>query len=190
MTQRVRVYLACSLDGFIAGEGNTLDWLAPPEGDPEDDGSGLDFPTFMSQVGAMLMGRTTHDVVAGMGVGWPYGDMPVLVATTRALDPLVPSVRAVSGDIRSMLDQALEAAGPDGDVYLDGGALVRSALDAGLVDELVLTLIPIALGKGVPLFQGIAERQRFTFGEPVKFAGSMVQLVATPVKAAGAGPSE
>lgn len=191
MSPRVRVYLACSLDGFIAATDNGLDWLAPPADAPPPVGpsGGLDFPTFMSEVGCMLMGRTTYDVVAGMDMAWPYGPCPVLVATSRPLEPAAPTVWAVSGDVRELVAEALEAA-QGGDVYLDGGGLVRAALSAGLVDELVLTLVPIALGAGVSLFQGLEERQRFTFGTPVTFAGSMVQVVAVPVKAASAGDTE
>jgi dihydrofolate reductase len=154
-SSRVRVYMACSIDGFIAGPDDDLDWLhAPaPEGSPAlEDSDALGFDTFMGQVGAMLMGRRTHDVVLGMGV-WPYGDTPVLVATHRELTPGAETVRAVSGDIQSLVAQAKDAAG-DGDVYLDGGLLIRQAIDAGLVDELCLTMIPVLLGDGIRLFDG------------------------------------
>jgi dihydrofolate reductase len=157
---KVRVYLACSLDGFIAGPDNDLSWLAPPDPAPTGPTEALEFGEFMAQVGVMLMGRVTHDTVAAMGE-WPYGEMPVLVATRRPLQPGAPSVRAVQGDIAELLAEACQTAG-DKDVYLDGGALVRQALAANLVDELVLTWVPIVLGDGVSLFKGL-ERQNFEF---------------------------
>ncbi len=157
---KVRVYLACSLDGFIAGPDNDLSWLAPPDPAPTGPTEALEYGDFMAQIGAMLMGRVTHDTVAAMGE-WPYGEMPVLVATRRPMQPAAATVQAVQGDIAELLDQARKVAG-DKDVYLDGGALVRQALTAELVDELVLTWVPIVLGGGVSLFEGL-ERQNFEF---------------------------
>ncbi len=110
---RVRVYLGCSLDGCIAGPDHDLSFLqAPgPSDAPPADPDALDYASFMEQIGAILMGRTTHDVVAGMGIDWPYGETPVLVATTRALEPIAPTVQARSGDIRALVDAAKSAAG-------------------------------------------------------------------------------
>lgn len=180
-SSRVRVYLGCSLDGCIAGPDNDLSFLhapGPPDAPPADPGA-LAYPDFMVQIGAMLMGRTTHDVVAGMGIEWPYGDTPVLVATSRPLEHHAPSVRAVSGDIAALIAQARSAAG-DGDVYLDGGALVRQALEAGLVDELCLTLLPVILGRGVRLFDGLERSTLLEFTGHHRSELGMVQLTARP----------
>ncbi|MFT4628863.1 MAG: dihydrofolate reductase [Myxococcota bacterium] len=184
---RVRVYMACSLDGFIAGPDDDLSFLhepAPPTDSPPAPSDALDFDTFMSQVGAMLMGRRSHDVVAAMGVGWPYGEMPVLVATRRELQPAASTVRAVRGDIRSLVDQATVAAN-GADVYLDGGDLIRQALDAGLVDELCITFVPTLLGgDGVRLFDGLLARTRLEFTAHHAM-GHMLQVTARVVKTPG-----
>jgi dihydrofolate reductase len=180
-SSRVRVYLGCSLDGCIAGPDNDLSFLHapgpadPPPADPE----ALAYPEFMAQVGAMLMGRTTHDVVASMPIDWPYGDTPVLVATTRPLEDRPETVRGITGDIGTLIAQAKEAAGA-GDVYLDGGALVRQALAAGLVDELCLTILPVILGRGVRLFDGLEQSTLLEFTGQCRSAGGMVQLTARP----------
>ena len=178
---RVRVYLGCSLDGCIAGPDNDLSFLhAPgPVGAPPADPGALGYPAFMAQVGAMLMGRTTFDVVAAMDVPWPYGDTPVLVATTRPLGGAAPTVRAVTGDIGALVALARAPAG-DGDVYLDGGALVRQALAAGLVDELCLTILPIVLGRGVRLFDGLEQPTPLEFTGHHRSEQGMVQLTARP----------
>jgi dihydrofolate reductase len=177
-TSRVRVYMACSLDGYIAGPDDDLSWLAPPPGAPEPTG-GLGFEAFMAQVGAMLMGRRTHDVVAAMGV-WPYGDIPVLVTTRRPLTPAAPTVRAQAGDIADLIAAARQAAG-ERDVYLDGGDLIRQALDAGLVDELVITVVPVLLAGGIRLFDGLAGRTDLTLVSSQPY-GHMVQLTLRPVR--------
>ncbi len=143
----VRVFIACSLDGFIAGPGDDLSWLPPPGDD--DHGYGA----FMAGVGAILMGRKTYDVAAGFDGPWPYGDVPVLVATSRPLSPKADTVTAVRDPIAALVARARALAG-DKDVYLDGGNLIRQALDAGLLDTLTVTLVPVILGAGSPLFAG------------------------------------
>jgi len=181
-TPRVRVYIACSLDGFIAGPDDDLSWLPGADGSADDvaaDPGGLGFEAFMAEVGALLMGRRTYEVAAGFGGAWPYGDRPVLVATRRSLEAAQPTVRAVSGSIEELIAEARAAAG-ERDVYLDGGNMIRQALDAGLVDELVVTLVPVVLGEGAPLFAGVAQRRRFELVEQCRFGGQMVQLVLRP----------
>lgn len=181
MSGRVRVFIASSLDGFIAGPNDDLSWLPAPEGD--DHG----YAAFMAEVGALLMGRRTHDVVAGFAGEWPYGDKPVLVATRRALAAKSPTVRAVTGTIAGMVAEALETAGGR-DVYLDGGDLIRQALDAGLIDELIVSVIPVVLGAGIPLFAGVTRVHALelvnTTSKP-----TLVQLTYRP-RAAGAARSD
>lgn len=174
MPSRVRVFIACSLDGFIAGPNDDLSWLPSPVG--EDD---YGYGAFMAEVGALLMGRRTHDVVTGFEGPWPYGERPVLVATTRPLSPGSPSVRAVAGPVDTLVQAAREAAG-ERDVYLDGGNLIRQALDAELVDELTITLVPVVLGEGLPLFAGTKARHTLERVEVREAAGGLVQLVYRP----------
>jgi len=177
---RVRVYLGCSFDGFIAGPDDDLGWLGEDHGgptSPEAHPEGLQFDQFMEQVGSLLMGRRTYDVVAGMGQ-WIYGETPVLVATSRPLEPIEATVLAVSGDIRELVTRAQAVAG-DKDVYLDGGDLVRQALDARLVDELCLTFIPILLGGGTRLFDGLLSRTSLDFVGHHPLGGGMLQVTAT-----------
>jgi dihydrofolate reductase len=147
---RLRAFLAVSVDGFIAGPNDDLSWLPPPDpADPTQAG----FREFLAEIGALLMGRRTYDVVAGFGGEWPYGDRPVFVATTRPLPAATPAptVRRAEGPLEAMIDAAVRAAGPR-DVYVDGGALVRAVSSAGRLDEMTLTTVPVVLGAGTPLF--------------------------------------
>ena len=188
----VHVFIACSLDGFIAGVGDDLSWLPgsggddassepdrAPEADAADDHG---FGAFFERVGALLMGRRTYDVVRGFEGDWFYGDKPVLVATSRPLgEPAAPTVRAVSGSPAELLDVAHEAAG-EGIVYVDGGVLIRSFLDAGLIDEMTVSIIPVILGAGIQLFAGAARRTRLELlggGDP---SGALVQLRYRPLR--------
>ena len=169
MPSRVRAFLACSLDGFIAGPHDELDWLPGPDAGVEDT-----FSPFMAEVGAMLMGRRTFDVVRGFGGPWPYGETPVFVATSRPIDGAPASVRRVEGATADLVAAARLAAG-ERDVYLDGGVMFRAALADGLVDELTLTLVPVVLGAGKRLFAPCAPvRATLVSSRPI--GGGLVQL--------------
>ncbi|MEM1416350.1 MAG: dihydrofolate reductase family protein [Myxococcota bacterium] len=174
---RVRVYLGCSLDGCIAGPEHDLAFLMetppPAEGEPQ----GLGFAEFIADVGALLMGRRTYQVLLDHDA-WHYGERPVFVATHHALPPAPQGgdARRIEGSIDAMLDEALAAAG-GGDVYLDGGDLVRQGLEAGRVDALCLTLLPLILGRGIRLWEGLERRTDLRFDPPVAH-GRMVQVTA------------
>ncbi len=179
---KLRVYIATSLDGFIAAADDDLSWLpgvdpdnpggAPPEPQPES--GALAFDDFLGELGAVLMGRRTFDVVQGFGGEWPYGELPMLIATSRELACDRPKVRPVQGSIRELVEQALEIA-EGKDVYIDGGNLIRQALEAELIDDLVITQAPVVLGEGIPLFAGTAHRRRLETIGHYSFPGGMVQ---------------
>jgi dihydrofolate reductase len=120
------------------------------------------------------MGRRTFDVVDGFGA-WPYDDKPVFVATSRPFECDEPTVRAVSGTPQELV-AAVRADAGEGGIYLDGGALIRSFLDAGLVDEVTVTVIPVVLGEGVPLFAGSAARHRLALEQVRELGAGVVQL--------------
>jgi dihydrofolate reductase len=181
---RARVFVGVSLDGFIAGPNDELDWLGGGEssasaagGEPEPPAT---FAAFLAEIGALLMGRRTYDVVCGMKGPWPYGDLPMLIATSRgALAQPRPSARAVQGSIAELVAEAKQVAG-DRDVYVDGGRLIRSALDAGLVDEITMTIVPVVIGRGIPLFAGVVRQHRLELLGHRTIRGGAVELKYAP----------
>jgi dihydrofolate reductase/GNAT superfamily N-acetyltransferase len=173
VTGGVRVFIACSLDGFIAGPEDDLSWLPGPDGSGEDYG----FGPFLAETAAMLMGRGTYDVVARFDQ-WPYGKTPVFVATSRPLEPVISTVSALTGTPAELLASVRAHTG--GAVYLDGGALIRSFLDEGLVDELTVTVVGVILGSGVPLFAGATRRHNLRLVSAVPYPSGLVQLRYVP----------
>jgi dihydrofolate reductase len=165
-----------SLDGFIAGEGDDLSWLPPPP-PPGSSDAGADggFGAFLAEVGAIVMGRRTFDVVAGFEGPWPYGDRPVFVATHRPLPSVTATARAAAGSIDTIVAQARTAAAPL-DVYLDGGQLIRQALEAGLVDLVTVAVVGVVLGQGVPLFAGVQTRRELELVSVQPLPRGLVQL--------------
>lgn len=142
------VYIAQSLDGFIAGPNGELGWLECVN-NPEN--SDFGFAQFMSGVDALLMGRNTFEKVASFD-SWPY-EKPVYVAsqTLKALPSgFEDKAFLITGTLTSMLSSlALKGISS---LYIDGGKLIQSALASNEIDELIITTVPIILGDGIRLF--------------------------------------
>jgi dihydrofolate reductase len=162
------VFIATSLDGFIAGPGDDLDFLKAVESPPEDYG----YAKFAASVDALLMGRRTYDKVVAMGE-WFYGDKPVYVVTNRP-GTSTHGEKFVSGTPKELAGQ-LEGAGHRR-VYLDGGNLIRQFLAEGLVTDLTVSLIPVLLGSGIPLFGGTGAPCELSFDSADSYPTGLVQL--------------
>ena len=148
-------YTASSLDGFIATEDDSLEWLFPL-GDVNDTG----YPAFIAEVGALAMGAATYEWMLRhavrlsdqLGSGWPY-TQPCWVFSHRVL-PAVPNARLhfVAGDVRPVHAAMREAAGGKNLWIVGGGDLAGQFHDAGLLDELIVQVGSVTLGRGKPLF--------------------------------------
>jgi dihydrofolate reductase len=178
-TPRGDVFIATSVDGFIARPDGSLEWLtgrpAEEETGEHDPGQDFGYGAFLATVDAIFMGRATFDVVQGFGGDWPY-PKPVYVWTSHADDIEVKpgaDVRPVSGS----LDGALERLRADGidRVYVDGGATVRTWLQAGLVDRMTISVVPVLIGEGIPLFGGTGDDIALELESCETFPGGMVQ---------------
>lgn len=150
---KISVYIATSLDGFIARPDGSLDWLPGADGDGIETVGGDDYGygEFMASVDVLVMGRNTFDTVLGFG-DWPY-TLPVRVLGTRpiAVPPdLADRVEWMSGTPGEISD-ALAQQG-FGRVYIDGGVTIQRFLRAGWVDRLIITRVPVLIGSGIPLF--------------------------------------
>ena len=139
------VYIAASLDGFIATLDGGVDWLNPYQaGD-------YGYDAFIASIHTLVMGRATYDQMRGFG-DWPHGAKRVVVVTSRPLGEDAPTgVEAWPGDM-DILGPELRTS--PGDVWIVGGAqVVRALLDRGLVDRLDVFVIPELLGDGISLFE-------------------------------------
>ena len=140
----IRLYIAQSLDGYIARPDGGVDWLRPF--DDVDYGYGA----FIREIGTVVMGRKSYDVARSFG-DWPYQAMRSLVITSGPLDDAPPNVTRVGADIARLVT-ALRAGGGK-DTWIMGGAqTINAFLAANTVDRLDLFTVPILLGDGIPLF--------------------------------------
>jgi dihydrofolate reductase len=151
MNPKVSVFVATSLDGFIARKDGSLDWLdrANAQVPPGEDGG---FKAFMASIDVLVMGRYTFDKVMSFGQ-WPYGKTPVIVLTTKpfTVEPALQKTVSLSKESPEDLCERLGREGVK-HIYIDGGLTIQSFLRANLIDELTITLIPVVLGEGKSLF--------------------------------------
>jgi dihydrofolate reductase len=146
---KTQYYTATSLDGFIATEDHSLEWLFQL-GDVEE----TSYPEFIAEVGALAMGASTYEWMLEHVAGkepWPYGQ-PTWVFTHRDLPPVSGvDIRFVSGDVRPAHALMVEAAGDKNVWLVGGGDLVGQFHDAGLLDEIIVQIGSVTLGAGRPL---------------------------------------
>jgi len=143
------VFIGVSLDGYIADRNGGLDFL---QSVPNPEHNELGFPEFMDSIDALLMGRKTYETVLGFGGHWPY-IKPVFVLSnllTWLPENLKGKAELVSGPIEEVVLQ-LNQRGFE-NLYIDGGKLIQSFLQRDMIDELIISQIPILLGGGTPLF--------------------------------------
>jgi dihydrofolate reductase len=167
-------YTATSLDGFVAGPGHSLDWLftrAREEGGP------LDYGAFIAEVGAVAMGATTYEWVLDHTQEWPY-ELPCWVFTHRRLR-VVPEakIELVSGDVAPVHERMVAAAEGRNVWIVGGGDLAGQFADAGLLDEVLVSIAPVALGAGAPLLPRRIELRLEAVGRNGDFVAARFAVV-------------
>jgi dihydrofolate reductase len=145
---KASVFIGTSLDGFIARANGDLDFLPPGGGEPHG------YAEFMATVDALVIGRKTFETVLTFDA-WPYGEKPVFVLSTSPLAsaPLGAVVERLSGVPADIVSQ-LATRGIQ-HIYVDGGVTVQRFLQAGLIQRLIITRVPVLIGAGIPLFGGL-----------------------------------
>jgi dihydrofolate reductase len=169
MPIKISVYIAISLDGFIARRNGDIDWLTGGES-----GEDYGYADFISTVDHIVMGRNTFEKVLSFG-GWHY-DKKVIVLTSRDLT-LPPELTGKAEALHvSPRELILELEGRNSrHIYLDGGVTIQRFLREGLVDEMTITTIPILIGKGLPLFGPLEKDVKLELLKSQSFKNGFVQ---------------
>ena len=166
------VFIARSIDGYIAGPNGELDWLHAV---PNPDGEDMGYQQLMEKVDAVVMGRTTFETVLGFGGAWPYAKPVFVLSTTlnEVPEELKSRVFLLEGDPRSVLE-AIHAQDYHR-LYIDGGTTIQQFLREDLIDELIITTMPILLGGGFPLFGDLKQPLEFIHVASKVYLGQVVQ---------------
>ena len=151
------VYIACSLDGYIARKDGGIDWLTEI---PNPEQSDYGFSAFMERMDGIVMGRKTFELVQTFDP-WPYSK-PLFVLS-QSLTEIPPALRGRAECLHGPLEEVLDSLRARGmkHLYIDGGKTIQSFLELDLIDELIITRIPIILGSGIPLFAEMDREIRF-----------------------------
>lgn len=156
MRATASVFVATSLDGYIARPDGSIDWLDEANAvvpDGEDCGCG----EFIGSVDVLVMGRNTFEAALAFD-DWPYEGTRVVVLSSRPLTipARLPDTVSVSSEAPEALVDRLSADGARR-LYVDGGITIQHFLAAGLIDDITITLIPVLIGDGRPLFGALAK---------------------------------
>lgn len=162
------VFIGASVDGFIARANGDLDFLPPGGGEPHG------YDEFMTTVDALVIGRKTFETVLTFDT-WPYADKPVFVLSTRPLATSPPGaiVERMSGAPADIVSQ-LDARGVR-HIYVDGGITIQRFLQAGLIQRLIITRVPVLIGTGIPLFGPLARDIALRHVATRQYASGLVQ---------------
>jgi dihydrofolate reductase len=174
---KVQYFTACTLDGYIADENNSLDWLFEVPHDEEDGFWDEWFPS----VGGLVMGATTYEWMLEQGGpdSWSryYGERPGWIFTHRELPPIPDAdIAFVRGDVRPVYEEAAKRLDGANLWLVGGGDLVGQFHDAGLLDEIILGLTPVTLGGGAPLLPRRITSKQLAF-EDAELIGQRIRIV-------------
>lgn len=176
---KISVFIATSIDGYIAKKNGDIDWLtqfSPPTSENEDKDCG--FSKFFSDVDALIMGRNTYEIVSHFDP-WPYEGKRVIVLSST-LTSVCKQAELFNGDITQLINKLHN----DGikHIYIDGGATISQFLNAGLVDELIISIIPVVLGSGIPLFSKINDDKWCQLISSQVYSNGLVQMKYVTLK--------
>ncbi|GGG20959.1 dihydrofolate reductase [Rhodococcoides trifolii] len=144
----VTYYTAVTLDGFLADENDSLDWLFHQEQDPNGP---MNYAQFIDGVGAIVMGATTYQWLLDHDDNWPY-EMPAWIVTHRAFPSTDHDIRFVQGDVATLWPDVAASAGEKDVWIVGGGDLAAQFAEAGHLDRMIVYIAPVTLGAGRPLF--------------------------------------
>ncbi len=178
----VTLHMVSSLDGFIANRGNTVDWLENA-GSAYERGVSIseeDAVKFLKTIDCYVLGSRTYE--HALQLGWPYGDTPVVVVSSRGLQADRKSIEFYSGDLKALVD--VQLAPKYRNIWLVGGAMLcQRFLELGLVDEIKLTIAPVLLGDGLRLFGESLPESVWKLKDAVAYKNGFVELTYSIRKA-------
>jgi dihydrofolate reductase len=173
MMKKIQLYIAVTLDGFIARENGSLDWLLElPNPNKIDHGYG----DFIKAVDTLIMGRKTYDVVLGFGIDWPYANCKTYVVTGNPDYKVSTENTFLLHELHTGVIDGLKSESQKNIWVVGGGDLISQFLNEDAMDEMVLCMIPIILGKGIPLFPNEPMETKFDLVKAESFETGIVNL--------------
>tara|TARA_Y100001972_G_C7665965_1_gene336719 strand:- start:4698 stop:5225 length:528 start_codon:yes stop_codon:yes gene_type:complete len=170
--RKLVLYIATSIDGYIARPNGKVDWLEYP--DFMIEGEDFGYKKFIDTIDTTIMGGDTYKEVLGFGIPWPYGDKKNYVFT-RSNYPAMETVTFVGENIGQFVKDL--KAQPGKDIWLIGGGKINSIMIAeDLLDEMIISVMPITIGEGIPMFSKVKHEQKFKLKNHTIYKTGVTQL--------------
>lgn len=170
MDRKVILYIAASLDGYIAKPNDDLSFLSIVQKDDEDYG----YSVFINSVDTVISGRKTYDWVMKQVPVFPHADKNTFIITRNA-KPSIGKVNFYSGSLKELISKLKSESGKN--IFIDGGAeIVHELLKENLIDEFIISIIPVLVGSGIKLFKDGRSEQTLELVSVKKFEKGLAQL--------------
>ncbi|WP_372947154.1 dihydrofolate reductase family protein [Mariniphaga sp.] len=170
MERKLVLYIASSLDGYIAGENDNLNFLKAVEKEGEDYG----YSEFIGTVDTVIMGRKTYDWILNHVPEFIHADKETYIIT-RSERPSIGNITFYKGSLTKLVSRLKSRKGKN--IFCDGGAeIVNGLLKDNLIDELIISVIPVLLGSGIRLFKDGRSEQKLQLISVKSFETGLVQL--------------
>ncbi|MFR3216388.1 MAG: dihydrofolate reductase family protein [Dysgonomonas mossii] len=169
--KKIKLYIATSIDGYIARQDGNLDWLMKY---PINSKTNYGYDCFYESVDTVIMGGQTYRDIVCMDVIWPYKDKATYVIT-RNPGVVKDNIRFMTEDILKTIDVLREEKGKD--IWLvGGGKLVAMLLNNDMIDEMIITVVPVILGSGIPLFPESSKESEWSIKDSVAYKNGINQI--------------
>lgn len=169
----VVLYIAQSLDGFIAKPDNNIDWLTSVPPSVKGD---YGYTELINSIDTIIMGRKTYEVILAMQEDWMYkGKTSYIVSSNQHLKIKAPDTHLYNGDLKLLVDTIKQKSGKD--IWLiGGGELITGFINADLIDKMIITIVPKIIGEGIPLFAPIPKESVWQLVNVESFETGLVNL--------------
>lgn len=168
--RKLVLYIATSLDGYIARPDGDIGWLLAVEAPPEDYG----YAEFVKTVDTIIIGRKTYEKVLDFGIPWPHEGRKCYVMS-KSRTGSDENVTFYNGDIGDLVAEIRKT--PGANIYCDGGAdVVQALMHRDLIDRYVISIVPLLLGDGIALFKPGRQEHKLTLTRSVAYPSGLVQL--------------
>ncbi|HCT29279.1 MAG TPA: dihydrofolate reductase [Bacteroidales bacterium] len=171
---KIQLFIAATLDGFIARDNGSLDWLLEMENPNQIDHG---YNDFISNVDIIIMGRKTYDVLLGFGIEWPYSHCKTYITTNKVDYEIKTENTFILKEITKQKIEILKSESKMNIWLVGGGNLITQFINIGAIDEITLSVIPIILGKGIKLFANDPLETKLKLIKSEAFETGVVNLV-------------
>lgn len=170
---RIQLYIATTLDGYIAREDGSLDWLLQLS---NPSGTDHGYNEFIGKISTIVMGRKTYETVLGFGIDWPYANCRTIVVTRNKSFSVSTANTSVVHEINKESIEEVKAKAESNIWLVGGGEIITRFLCLSEIDEMILCMIPVILGKGIKLFPNEPAETTFEFISAESYDTGVVNL--------------